>query len=127
VTPYFRILADTLTAALWADGKVEESERTYLRTKLGSLGISGADLEAAVAQAGTSKALADIEHDGLSEDERKHVFEEAFIMITSDRKGGTAERDFLKALIPHLGFTPEQGKALMLGAAKVAKERQRGG
>ena len=65
--------------------------------------------------------MKDVNLDGLSDDERRHVFKEAFFMITTDRKGGGAERDFLKELIVQLGFTPEQGKALMVEAARAAK------
>ena len=117
-------LAETLVAALWADGAVAESERVYLRSKLETLGVSGEALKEALALAETPKTLKDIELGGLSDKDREEIFQEAFIMITSDRKGGTAERDFLKQLIPQLGFSAEQGKQLMLNAAKVAKAKQ---
>ena len=42
MSPFSRTLAETLVAALWADGAVQDSERSYLRKKFESLGVTGA-------------------------------------------------------------------------------------
>lgn len=122
---FSQALADTLVAALWADGAVEDSEIAYLRAKLGSLNIAQADVEAALAGARTPKALQDVDLAALTGDEKKRILEEAFAMITSDRKGGGAERDFLKKLVEALGFDAAEGKAITIAAAKAAKARQK--
>jgi hypothetical protein len=121
MTPFQKCLADTLTAALWADGTVEDSEIDYLKAKLSSLDVAGADLEVALTAARTKKAHQDVQTSALVGDEKDRVFQEAFIMVTIDRKGGPAERNFLKDLLVQFGYSEAEGKARMLEAAKAAK------
>jgi hypothetical protein len=81
------------------------------------MGVLEQDLQAALQLVATPKTLEEIDLDGLSNRERERVLDEAFQMITADRQGGAGERNFLRQLISRLGFSPEEGKALLLKAA----------
>lgn len=111
-------LCQTLIAALWADGEVKTSELELLAQTFDRVGLSPEQKAEGLAMANKPLHLSGIPVEGLSLEQRRDVFRHAFVMVTVDRSGGPAEREFLRHLLQHLGIPLADGRRLMTDGAR---------